>query len=289
MQIKIIFTDKNHLTINLFDIPVVKRWFSHFSKFSKDKNRYAITRNRYLSHLSVFQQDKLDAAWDNLKIAAENLKKLGFSTEIRLPKNFDYSQRNLNKLHRIFTLNLNNHTDPEIRHNLHQININVHVLEKYAKPMDNLKFVRKNFPVTVFTAWYKIYTEEPDLWIDFDEEEMRQNYEFLNVDHEHIVCLDNSILGKSILQSFVEHDDPTQLDCTGRIGALGGFSFDLQATNRRSIYKSQEFLDWCHSWNSEPKDLPLEFPIGYVDHVSKSLDMLHKDENLTILKVDFID
>jgi hypothetical protein len=78
-----------------------------------------------------------------------------------------------------------------------------------------------------------------------------------------MVILNESILGKSVLQSFSENDNPNAQDCTGRLGSYGGFIIELD-DNRKNIYRSKEFISWAQSHNRVFNSLPLEFPIGYI-------------------------
>jgi hypothetical protein len=85
------------------------------------------------------------------------------------------------------------------------------------------------------------------------------------------VLLDNSILGKSILQSFYEEDDPTCKDCTGRQGSYGGFII-TQSDNRKQIYRSHKFISWCEKYNLLTNRIPYEFAIGRAIHIPGNID-----------------
>jgi hypothetical protein len=105
------------------------------------------------------------------------------------------------------------------------------------------------------------------------------------MNRQNLVLLDQSILGKCVLQSFIENDDPTQDDCTGRLGSFGGFFIDLN-DNRKKIYKSTQFKDWIKSYNMT--NIPYEFPIGYVESDQfKEFSLRYKD-SFIFDRVEFI-
>ena len=108
-----------------------------------------------------------------------------------------------------------------------------------------------------------------DSFITFNENDYKLNYGFLNLNYDIPVFLDDSILGKSIFESFLQHDDPTQDDCTGRKISFGGFYIDV-FNDRKKIYKSKIFKKWTEQYNLN-ENLPYEFTIGYVETFSDNI------------------
>jgi hypothetical protein len=79
-------------------------------------------------------------------------------------------------------------------------------------------------------------------------------------DH-HDVVLDPYILGKTIIQSFLDIDDPSQWDTTGHVSTDGGCMFVL-TDHRQKIYQSSEYVDWLAKYNLNYYNTYADFPIG---------------------------
>jgi len=140
------------------------------------------------------------------------------------------------------------------------INRSVHNLERYTKT-SNKELLEVCPPKIIAVEMNNVSSQE--FWIEFDLEEQKENYKYQEYYSlgKPLVLLDSSILGKSYLQSFLEHDDPTCKDCTGRLGSYGNFYIDLN-NNRSKIYNTLEFKNWLSKYNIE--NPPLEFPIGSI-------------------------
>lgn len=284
MKLELVFNTNDKIKIELLKNQTMEKWFDHFSVIYEQKPPLNFSQDGYY-YLKDFGKN-----WDEIKTARKQLKKaqaqlidLGFG-DIKLSKRFDYNQQTLNKLHRIFTLNVDETDNVNIQYWLHQINNNVHILEKYTEVMPNLRFIRNRYPINLFT----VRLEKPNSWIEFDSNDLQHNYTYLDMDYKNIVFLDQSILGKCVLQSFAEHDDPTQPDCTGRLGAYGGFQFDMNPANRHNIYRSKQFKSWCKSWRVNPKSLPLEFPIGYISYTTQDLNYFYFLKGIKLQEIKFI-
>jgi hypothetical protein len=97
----------------------------------------------------------------------------------------------------------------------------------------------------------------------FTNEEILHNYTYFDYCHyPNLVCLGRTILGKCLLQSFYDDDDPRDKDCTGRTCSNGTLILDRD-NNKRSVYHSKEFSNWLKFYHLDLKKIPLEFPIGY--------------------------
>jgi hypothetical protein len=111
------------------------------------------------------------------------------------------------------------------------------------------------------------------------------NFQKLYSNNYPTVMMTEEIQGKSYLRAFADHDDPTQLDVTGRYGSYGGFLIDVYQHNRQ-IYESKEFNTWLKSYGLKKEDLPLEHPLGQVIDSSLSLTDFDTTE---FVGIDFID
>lgn len=288
MYIQIKFVSKKSIYIELFDNSATRKWFEKFSscKFSNAtvvSNAYS--RRPYLvKHHLQFPGtvNGIDYNWDNIKLTLKKLKDDGFNTDLfNLPNVFNFDQNLLNQLHRFFTYNqmwwANEHFDenpfdPYYKRKLTNqhdwkklievINISVHNLEKYTTT-DNSNILYK-YPIEYLQVQFNVNPSD-NSWIGFNLEEQQENYKYQEYKEKFkkpLVILDGSILGKSYLQSFLDHDDPTCLDCTGRLGSHGNFHIELSDDNRNNLYTSDDFKKWLLHYNII--NPPLEFPIGMV-------------------------
>jgi hypothetical protein len=273
MQIKINYTKNHYTLIQLFDNSSVRKWFNYVS--TKNYNyKYHLERTP-----SVNKTVNVAYEWNSIQNTIEYLNKIGLYLNFDLPNAFDYQQSTLNKLHRFFTYNmlwydvkddtpnpfspqfkLDNITKDEWHNIIDVINEAVHTLEKVATLTKNAISISPPINFLSFPPRKDRNTN----WLEFDETDIKQNYEYFNnTQYRYLVVLDRSILGKCILQSFVENDDPSAADCTGRMGSHGGFTI-VDNPRLQQIYQSPEFKDWANSFNLDINSLPYEFPIGYV-------------------------
>jgi len=274
MQIKINYNDYHYILIQLFDNATVKKWFEHVSS-----NSY--NYNYHLEQTPPFKDTTIDITyqWNKIKDTVDHLNKIGLKLNFQLPDKFDYQQSTLNKLHRFFTYNmlwydvkedmpnpfspqfsLGETTKDEWHRTVDVINQAVHHLEKISTQTKNAISIDPPIRALTFIPDKPINI----IWLEFDEVDIKQNYEYFNnIQHPHLVMLNRSILGKCVLQSFSDNDDPTAADCTGRLGSHGGFNIDIDS-RRQQVYQSTTFKEWAQSFNLNLDSLPYEFPIGYV-------------------------
>lgn len=247
MKIKVKFFPNDYIVIDLFDNTTITKWVNHFKnyKYTRFPQLFGIQPPYWAFNRSIVKN------WNTIK---QNL------IDISLPDKFNRDQQLLNQIHRLFTSNVSNATD---REPWYSINYAVHYLELFTVPADNKKFVDSTFPI--FGLELKINDAK---WLEFNNEDILLNYQ--DMDQPNLVYLNGSILGKSYLRSFYDNDDPTAVDCTGRLGSYGGFVIDIN-NNRQLIYQSAQFKDWASKYNLDVKSLPLEFPIGKVVETTKSI------------------
>jgi hypothetical protein len=299
MFIKLQFPNNDLLTIKLFDNSAARKWFSFFSLRHTNKSNPINFSDNY-NHINYYKKNKIRfknqiiEEWTKIHRSLSNLKDLGYISNIELPAMFDYQQSQLNLLHRFFTTNSiwdhkfndkcihepnpidsNFYTTVENRQNfknfIEQINASVHFLENFtetknrkildALPLNSVYIMTQNRVVNL------------DTWCQFSLDEQEENYKYLQYLEcgQPLVLLDNSILGKSYLQNFLEDDDPTNEDCTGREGSHGGLIIDTNH-NRQKIYSSDKFQTWADHYSL--KNIPYEFAIGNV--IDRDYSEMHK-------------
>jgi len=282
MKIKINFLNDHFVLINLFNNCAVQKWFN---KFSSQENHYISTIED--SHPFSNKID-IDQEWCNIKKTFEELNQFNFYPNIIINSLFDGKQDTLNLLHQFFTYNclwmqndlpnnIKNRYDSEFKfpetltysewHTIiDKINVAVHNLER--------TIFRKDKVIQV-----KSLQLMPDVikkleWLEFSKEDYKHNYEYFlkKEKHKNLVLLDRTILGKCVMQSFVDNDDPTADDCTGRFGSFGGFVVELDDT-RKQLYQSIKFQEWLRRYQIT-SNVPYDFPIGYINETN-IIDLTH--------------
>jgi hypothetical protein len=294
MFIDLIFSDQQIITIECFDHAAIKEWFDAlYQEQSLNGKLYKTKSKKYLT------QQQISNSWNNIQQSLEDLKKYNFTIPNRIPTIWNGNQSELNYLHRFFTHNTlwrNENSDQpnpfdkdfifpqnldvvEWERIMSTINESVHILEKVSVHTDNSKIVDNNFPVEDLAL-----TFDPALsWCYFSKDTILHNYNYWQYcDQDNLVTLSRTILGKCLLQSFYDDDDPNDKDCTGRNVSNGNLSIDYLGS-RKKIYFSDIFKNWIEKHKLTLTDLPLEFVIGKINHIPKDLI---KDQKQTI-KIQF--
>jgi len=274
MKLTVTFTDGHHIKIQLHES--MKRWSNHLQNISS-KYKYSLN-----SEQSAIGTDSIDnnsnKASEVYQILSDTIAKLedvrpiGFA----VPDKFTYDQEVLNRLHRYYTDSASVvDTESEVFDLISKINYCVHELEDFTDSRN-----------TGYTSdlWFHVhdYPIPMDCWIDLNNQE-QENYKFFDYDYEYTVRLDRSILGKCVLQSFEENDDPNAKDCTGRAGSFGGFFIDTN-NKLKEVYQSNKFIEWGKRHGKEVNQMPVEFVIGCVDEFSDTPDSY---KSKTLAKLDF--
>jgi hypothetical protein len=323
MQIKVWFNNDKSVDIELFQNAAVTKWFTYYKKFSESDFYNAIAVDQAIQHKS-WDAVTIENHWQAILDTFDQLRDLGFKLPWSVPQEFDGKQSTLNNLHRFFTYNsmwftdcknlpgpwdanfkpgqkIANPFDPDFILSkdvdyeswlklIDPINRAVHGLENYAELTSNKQFVCEQLPLPGIHVMQSSilqrgdFAAETNSWMLFTEEEQQVNYSYFDYDLP-LVILDQSILGKCVMQSFVEDDDFTARDCTGRLGSYGGFWIDL-TDNRKKIYQSDVFDHWLAKhffvWG-----IPFEFPIGHVKNYPDVLQWINAD--LKFKKIEFVD
>lgn len=309
MKIIVRFTNSHWIKINILNSSPVKRWFE-FAR-NVDYKFYGIM-NQPCSRPPTSNILNYQEKYSKLINAATTIKqKYNHKSDLlNLPPKWDGNQNILNQLHRFFTYHatiLKNSNKDETNLydssfkipndkeqffiDIDKINMSVHSLESNSLLEKNaVKILQKNLCChSLIIDNIEDFNKTPKDFdtIYFDEKELLHNQNFdLSATNEYPVVLSRQILGKCILQSFFENDDPTQFDCTGRLLSFGSFFIDLDQ-NRRKIYKSKIFKKWCNQWNLNINNLPLEFQIGWVEKFSQE-PTLFLDKSLQLYRIEFI-
>lgn len=314
MFIKLNFENNETITIKLLEKDSVKKWFNHFRQF-EDRYYYEYHSD---SGYRKPNPELVAKYWANIHLAFAELRDIGYNVPYDLPTEPTYDQPLLNSLHRFFTYNalwasdqhsspntsIPNPFDPDFRlpsdydfskwHDIIDVvNQNVHFLEAYLVT-PRKKNANENFYTGCF---YFIPLDQNDklanripMWHSFTPSEVEEiNVSELDYTGGLPVILNKSILGKCFLQSFIEDDDPTARDCTGRLGSFGAFLI-LSNNKRSQLYNTEEFRDWATGHGLKVEDMHLEAQIGNVYNTTlETLDVETLADDLILINVEFLD
>lgn len=260
MRIEFRFPDK---TINLFvklrDNPAVNSWAEHFLDGSTSVNASLHDfQDRYNDDGNIIDQ-QISALNQILNV----LDTIGFHyTGSRPTSAADLSHDHTNAIHRFFTHNqdLVNHQDLIDKENvtgwLQKVNDIVHLLEilnpnraidtRLISPGAVPDIQLTNHPEFNEQGWWEM------------TKDMKQYHSREPAD----VILGHQILGKSILRSYFDQDNPNDLDTSGIHCNNRELFIPVHRNARKEIYDSMHFRNWVASHGQDPDAINYDFPIG---------------------------
>lgn len=276
MKIILKYSNNHSIKISLINNNAIKKWFNTFKGTEYCQSAYIVPRHRN-SNINI------NVEWEKIKENFVEIKSWGLNIPFDIPDQFIKDQQILNTIHRFFTYNLSwyscrfkknqydksfvvplNVTEKKWRNHFHSLNTSVHLIESNV--------LLTNTPEEIYSLLGKRmhslhFHNDESKWLQFNDEDLSNNYNFLDNIYDMPVMLDDSILGKSILESYFTDDDPNQPDCTGRVGSHGGFYVDFY-NERKKIYEGKFFKTWANKHKLDLSILPYEFMIGYVERTS---------------------
>jgi hypothetical protein len=89
------------------------------------------------------------------------------------------------------------------------------------------------------------------------------DYQQYHSDQHYDIILGSEILGKTLLQSYLDQDDPRDWDTSGHYASAGGLQITYLPT-RQTIYQSRSFQQWLQQHQVGPDQLRHDFPIGNI-------------------------
>lgn len=265
------------VTIECLDNPVINRWY----QAAKEIYQFPPTANLihypiYYSEISIEARDIVNNSYNNILMAIDALQAIGIDWPVVEPTEFNYDQKWCNRVHRYFTtlmqyrkFNLTSNTvidgdstNIAVFYKLgHIINEAVHKIEHYCMNQTRQKYLKFNKLLHVNLPGFNYHLNATHKWHGFNQED----YQYHTWGSDYDVIFNAEILGKTILQSFIDEDNPNYFDTSGHNGWWGSFLI-LTNDSRKRIYDSDDFNNWLadHGVSKESKNIYGDFPIGKV-------------------------
>jgi hypothetical protein len=308
MKLKLNFLNNNYILINIFEENVV--WFKFFQNL-KNSNNYNPTFQT--TQLCYYDKNINFKDWLEIVKNTEYLKSQNFKLPWELPKSFNFNQDLLNTIHRFFTYNsawAMENCNGDMTGNTSIVPSTPNPFDSSFVPDDTLKFLTaiSNLNIAVHNLEAACMTDNKQsvlstiknnkiFWVNPRNNFNYTSNNWLNIgnildnfqksyinDYPNVIMTEE-IQGKSYLRAFIDNDDPTKLDVTGRYGSYGGFFIDTN-NDRKTIYESQEFKNWLDRYNLKKEDLPLCWPLGRVTDSTLTLTSFSQND---FVDIDFID
>jgi hypothetical protein len=274
MHFEFVFPDETILLhIELENNPGTLAWATHFDGY---QTQAFIHDHLYVPEINISNEHVYDLPRQQCLTTLSSLSKLGYIYSGPIPTSPDkVNAACLNQLHRYFThnqkeLNLSisklrqKNQDPDqlvsllqqVEVLLQDLNSCVHNMETYCQRaptgivVDTLEEIKLYHPTDHGTS----------LWFDLEPYKQYHTQEYCDV------ILSSEILGKTVLQSYIDQDDPMDWDTSGHYTSAGGVQIVLD-DSRQKIYQSADFKQWLSKHNAT--NLYYDFPIGRVLDRSK--------------------
>jgi ssRNA-specific RNase YbeY (16S rRNA maturation enzyme) len=257
MILEFIFPNERiEVQVNLLDNPGVAHWANKFLNCNYTTNVLCH------DHLWVHDMDtaKFNHAVAEYQILIGQLAQHGIV--YAGPNIATVDHHVLNHVHRFFTHNQqlcntqefgNSFDYSTVMTMLDLVNHHVHELECYIPrgpadmPVNQIEEIKLYHPTQYGTT----------AWLDLNE------YDQYHSDQHYDIILSSEVLGKTLLQSYLDQDDPTDWDTSGHYASAGGLQITYQPI-RQQIYQSASFAQWLDQHNADPAELKYDFPIGNI-------------------------
>lgn len=272
---KIQFTFPNQqidLHIQLIDNPTARQWADHFYGYQAQANL------QNFSTAMPYDAGIVKKCLDDINDLLDELAAFDYACHLPRVGHIDHIDRAFtNRLHRFFT-----HTQslvtiiqwPDLRPFsqeqdarrvkltdwLQQLNENIHTIERYMPPVHQ-------FPDSYQELYICAECGSDKEWWNIDE-----NLRTYHSKQPADVILGSQILGKTLLRSYLDGDDPNDWDTSGHHTNNGCIQILFDQT-RQEIYNSQDFKLWLRSHGVDPELAFYDFPIGNVIDKSVLLEI----------------
>ena len=266
MHVDILFhfpTETKIITVDLFDNPGVRVWATHCVTLASQ-------RQIIYQHIPG-DPDNASVPYD-LWPEYQRIEQSLHSTRHALPLLADsadlVTQHHLNVWHRWFTVHTktmdnvfyyqpvtsDDHTVYDLLHDLNQL---VHKWENYLAEWPKKELVKYGQGIVInLTPDKNAHGSAPFVVLTDDQ---RKYHSFDVAD----LILDQSVHGKTTLQSFVDNDDPNHWDTTGHWMTHGGCKLVLNQWEQH-VYDGKEFATWLANNNTTKIQLKGNYPLGKI-------------------------
>lgn len=265
-HIAIISATQEQIDIEFVTDELAEAWCSRYAGQS-----YALMQDPVFNLPNLPDQHMVNERFDIIRDTYAQMRAWGYDCDTG---ELEFTHECLNRLHRDFTTaeqhTPHDRTFTEWLALVDRINESVHDLERYVhtphRVWANHEFDHHRDLLIWPDRWDN--TREGQ-WLDLTD--LRPQCLGWPTDDPSAVYLNTSIRGKSVLQAFLEHDDPREDDVQGQWGSFGALCIP-QTRARHDVYSSKTFAQWCDQHDVMPHTLPLEFCVGRVTRSTKPID-----------------
>lgn len=291
------------LKVECLDTPVINRWYQSAKQIYQNPPDIKLLHYPvYYTEITPKSREIVNGAYNNILMAIDSLQAIGIEWPVVEPMEFNYDQKWCNRVHRYFTtlmqyrkFNLTSNTvidedstNITVFYKLgHIINEAVHKIEHYCMNNTRQKYSKFNKLLHINLPGFNYHLNATHSWHEFNKED----YQYHTWDSEYDVIFNAEILGKTILCSFLDEDDPNYFDTCGHNGWWGSFLI-LANDARKNIYNSNDFNDWLASngVSKETEHIRGDYPIGKVIATSEvDIRKLDNVNNISNCSIEFHD
>jgi len=293
MHVDIVFhfpEETKTITVDLFDNPGVRAWAAHCATLPS-------TRRIIYQHIPGDIDTTVPVElWPEYQRIQQGLAGTAYELSLPVVAPENVTQHHLNVWHRQFT-SVTQYLQTQIDRRMDPVEQRCHDLFYDLNQLVHLWENRLNeWPKNQLNKYQGIDVnlspeKNPQGIADFAmlTEEHRQYHSFDEAD----LILDQSVHGKTVLQSFIDNDDPNHWDTTGHWITHGGCKLVLSRW-KQNIYSSDEFAEWMEKNNTSISQLKGDFPLGVIrdrdqvllNQIAWQFDLLHNTITEFVIYLD---
>lgn len=279
-------TDSVDVHVDLLDNPGVQLWANKFLNVNyetvvieHDHLETRILDTAYVNHLqSECKKLVADLAEHGIIYSGADIVDINVATS-------DQMHKWLNQLHRFFTHNsqrcnlrqFSQNTDYSlVLDKLETINYYIHDIELYVPRCAKDLVVDK---IQEIKLWQNTLAGTQN-WLNLES-----HRQFHSDQYCHVI-LTSEVLGKTILQSYLDNDDPNDWDTSGHYASAGGLQICCSNT-RQQIYQSDGFKKWLSDNRMNHQDVYYDFPVGNIRDIDKFQQFVHSSNFKDFKKVRY--
>lgn len=265
------------LVIHLLDNPGVQSWANTVLSVPR-------TAQGFISSNTVPRRYNQEVIETHLEICVKEVKELakfGYEYPKKMPVTpADINRSWCNSLHRFFT-----HTQQTVNvrdmsrmpselstllrntltASLQNLNDAIHAIEVYLPP--DIDYEPK-------FSFDEIYCSEEPAFDDPGWWRMDDAHRQYHSSQHASVIFGPQILGKSIIRSYLDGDNPNDWDTTGHYSNNGSLLIQVSDFRQR-VYNSDSFKQWLDRWGMTPEQVTYDYPVGTIQD-QDLVQIIHK-------------